>query len=35
MKKCFLNPEKNLTRIRLDAPLNPKIDATEPKARIL
>jgi len=43
MNKCFLlNPEKkkNLAQIRLDvfeknAPLIPKNDVTEPKARLL
>jgi len=43
MKKCFLNPEKNLAQIRhvvfekiaKNAPLIPKNDVTEPKARLL
>jgi len=41
MKKCFfLNPEKKLAQIRFVvfekyAPLNPKNDVTEPKARRL
>jgi len=41
MNKCFLlNPEKNLAQIRLvvlskKAPLIPKNDVTEPKARLL
>jgi len=41
MNKCFLpNPEKNLSQIRLvvfekNAPLIPKNDITEPKARLL
>jgi len=41
MKKCFLlNPKKNLAQIRLvifeiNAPLIPKNDVTEPKARKL
>jgi len=44
MNKCFLpNPEKNLVQIRLvvfekntkTAPLIPKNDVTEPKARLL
>jgi len=43
MNKCFLlNPEKNLAQIRLvifekdakNAPLIPKNDVTEPKARL-
>jgi len=41
INKCFLlNPEKNLAQIRLvvfeiNAPLIPKNDVTEPKARLL
>jgi len=41
MNKCFLlNPEKTLAQIRLvvfekNAPLIPKNDVTEPKARLL
>jgi len=43
MNKLFLNPEKNLAHIRLvvfeknakNAPLIPKNDVTEPKARLL
>jgi len=41
MNKCFLlNPEKKLAQIRLvvfekNAPLIPKNDVTEPKARLL
>jgi len=41
INKCFLlNPKKNLAQIRLvvfekNAPLIPKNDVTEPKARLL
>jgi len=43
MKKCFLNPEKKLAQIGLvvfeknakNAPLIPKNDVTEPKAKLL
>jgi len=41
MNMCFLlNPEKNLTQARLvifekNAPLIPKNDVTEPKAKLL
>jgi len=41
MNKCFLlDPKKNLAQVRLvvfekNAPLIPKTDVTEPKARLL